>query len=176
MIKASDAENVPIHVLFEYFERALQEIGLAAGIGLLRPGNENAFREKISDRVFSNLSGYSEGESTSINQTDPYKHLRWEPWDEPEKEITAHYRLQSAIVAALMGERKGLMALSGLLITEPLNRKLEIGYFLGNLTDEKVGLAYKGIPTKEQIFKWVEKCKDVVLEDRLRDLSKLNLE
>jgi len=75
-----------------------------------------------------------------------------------------------------MGERKGLMALSGLLITEPLNRKLEIGYFLGNLTDEKVGLAYKGIPTKEQIFKWVEKCKDVVLEDRLRDLSKLNLE
>ncbi|PKB64156.1 MAG: hypothetical protein BZY80_03565 [SAR202 cluster bacterium Io17-Chloro-G2] len=176
MVHASETEHFPMRVLFEYFERALQDIGLAGWVALLRPGKEDNFRHKISARVFSGLLDDSRGKLRPLVGFRHSQDLRWEPWDEPENEITAHYRLQSGIVATLMGERMGLLALADLLVTEPLNRKIEISYFLGNLTHGRVGLLYKGIPTNEQILHWVYECTQVALEDKLGELSKLNLE
>lgn len=173
LLYASETEHRPILVLFEYFERALQDLGLAAWGGLLRPGQEDVFRNLIKDRVYSMLP---EDHRMQLTLDDPQEYLRWEPWDEPEKEILAHYQLQSGIVATLMGDRWGLKNLASLLITEPANRKLAIAYFLGNLSDGRVGLLYKGIPTKEQILNWVEKFSDIPLEDRLGQMSKLKLE
>ncbi len=72
-----------------------------------------------------------------------------------------------------MGDREQLRTLAAQLITEPMNRKLAISYFLGNLTDGKVGLTYKELPAKAQILQWVRESGQVELTDRLGEIAKL---
>ena len=41
------------------------------------------------------------------------------------------------------------------MVIEHMNVKLMLTYFLGNLTDGKVGLTYKSLPNKTQVLQWV---------------------
>jgi len=170
------AAHIPIYILFNYFERAVEELGLKAWLSLLKPGNEEYFRQRIKGRVYSVLEFKPWKQRREKILSEPEENLRWEPWDKPEDEIRAHYRLQAAIVATLMGDREELRTLAAELIAEPMNRKLEITYFLGNLTEGRVGLTYKELPTKSQILQWVHDIEQVQLVDRLSEIARLKLE
>ena len=100
-------------------------------------------------------------------------HLNWEPTANPEEEIVAHYELQAAIVATLMGDQEGLKTLAALLVMAPMNWKLSISYFLGNLTAGKVGLTYKELPTKTQVLQWVQEIKHIQLTNKLEEIARL---
>lgn len=179
MIHSPETQHRPIRVLFDYFERAIEDLGLGPWFGLLKPGNEDYFRGKIGQKVYS---ADSSQEARWRAQTKrealrrPEEHLRWEPWEDPEEEILAHYRMQSAIVATLMGDNEALRTLVAQLITEPMNRKLAISYFLGNLTDGQVGLTYKDLPAKAQVLQWVRDSEWIRSTDKLDELARLKYE
>ena len=176
MIQNPEMQHRPVGVIFDYFERALQEIGVGLWFSLLRPGNEEYFRNKISPQVYTALSFQPWQQRREEVLSLPENHLRWEPWEDPEEEIWAHYRLQSAVVATVMGDREQLRTLTAQLITEPMNRKLTISYFLGNLTDGKVGLIYKQLPTKSQVVQWVHEIDRIQSTDRLGEIARLKYE
>lgn len=173
--RPADTHN-PIQVLSDYFERAVEDTGLGVWLALLRPGNEKYFQDKIGGRVYAPLSFQPWLQRREEALREPESHLRWEPWEDPEEEIWAHYRLQSAIIATLMGDREELKTIAAQLITEPMNRKLAISYFLGNLTEGRVGISYKELPTKEQILRWVQDIKHIQLTSKLGEIAKLKHE
>lgn len=176
MIPDPQIERRPIRVLFDYFERAMEDLGLGPWLGLLRPGNEDYFQNRIRARVYQALSVETWKRKRVETLSEPEKHLQWEPWEDPEEEIWAHYRMQSAIAATLMGDSEELKTLAAQLITEPMNRKLAISYFLGNLTEGKVGLIYKELPTKAQVLKWVRESGEIPLTYRLGEIAILRYE
>lgn len=176
MIQNPEIQHRPVRVIFDYFERALQDIGVGLWFSVLRPGKEEYFRDKISLQVYTVLSFQDWQQRRAEVLSLPEKHLRWEPWEDPEEEIWAHYRLQSAVVATVMGDQEQMRTLAAQLITEPMNRKLSICYFLGNLTDGIVGLTYKELPTKAQILQWVRVIGHVELTDRLDEIARLKYE
>ena len=194
MMRVSRIEHRPVKVLFDYFERAVEELGLKAWAILLRPGNERFFHNKVALSVYSILHDSRWRHEKEEILSDPVKHLRWEPGEDPEEEIWAHYRLQSAILATLMGDRdesrtsprnsrhnlerdgKGLRTLAAQLVVEHVNRKLEISHFLGNLTEGKIGSVYPELPTKTQILQWVEEIGAVQLADRLPEIARIKYE
>ena len=176
MISSKVVENNAIQVLFDYFERALQDIGVGVWLSLLRPGNEENFRNKIKSKVYSTLSFDAWQFTKAEVLKESERHLRWEPGEDPEEEIWAHYRMQSAIVATIMGDRRQLQTLAALLVIEPMNRKLSISYFLGNLTNGKVGLTYKELPTRTRVLRWVKDIEHIELTDRLSEIAKLRYE
>ena len=190
MMRVSRTEHGPAKVLFDYFERAVEELGLKAWAILLRPGNEQLFHNKVAPSVYSALEHPAWEEEREEILINPEKHLRWEPGENPEEEIWAHYRLQSAILATLMGDRdesrnsphklardgKGLRTLAAQLVVEHVNRKLEISYFLGNLTDGKIGSVYPELPSKTHILRWVEEIGEIKLADRLPEMAKIKYE
>lgn len=119
----------------------------------------------------------------AVALVQPEAHLRWEPWEDPEEEIWAHYRWQSAVVATLIGDQAriigGKVALGSLaaqLITEPMNRKLAISHFLGNLTEGRIGLLQKELPTKSQILQWVRESRYIESTDKLDAIARLRYE
>ena len=176
VIHEPEIEHKPIRVVYDYFERALQDIGVGLWFSLLKPGNEEHFRNKIKLRVYTILSFHPWQQRIEEILSQPEKHLRWETRDDPDEEIWAHYRLQSAVVATVMGDLEQLRTLAAQLITEPMNRKLAISYFLGNLTDGKVGLTYKDLPTKTQILRWVHEIGQIQSRDWLREIASLKYE
>jgi len=176
MIHKPENQHRPVRVIFDYFERALQDIGVGLWFSLLRPGNEEYFRNKISPQLYTVLSFQPWHQRREAVISLPEQHLRWEPWEDPEEEIWAHYRLQSAVVATVMGDLEQLRTLAAQLITEPMNRKLAISYFLGNLTDGKVGLTYEELPTKAQILQWVRDIDQIQSTDRLSEIARLKYE
>jgi hypothetical protein len=176
MMQVSRIEHRPIKVLFEYFERFVEELGLKAWALLLRPGNEGYFQDKIAPTVYRTLEqGSSEQEREEILNY-PEKHLRWESRENLEEEIQAYYRLQAAIVATLMGDGEGLKTLTAQLIVEHMNRKLVVSYFLGNLTYGQVGVVYPELPTKSQVLQWVSEMGRVQLTNRLDELTRFKYE
>jgi hypothetical protein len=176
MMRISKIEHRPFKALFDYFERAVEELGLKAWATLLMPGNEQYFRDKIAPAVYRTLEeGSSEQEREEI-LSDPERHLRWESRENPEEEIHAYYRLQAAIVAAVMGDDKGLRTLAAQLIVEHMNRKLEVSHFLGNLTDGQVGVVYPELPTKTQVLQWVRDIEQVQLANRLGEIARFKYE
>lgn len=172
MMRISRIEHSPTRVLFEYFERAIEELGLKAWAPLLRPGYEEYFQNKIAPTVYRILEQGSSGEEREEILSDPEKHLRWESRENPEEEILAHYRLQAAIVASVMGDGKGLRTLAVQLIVEHMNRKLEVSHFLGNLTDGQVGVVYPELPTKTQVLQWVREMERVQLTNWLGEITR----
>jgi hypothetical protein len=155
-------------------------------------GNEHSFQRRIENQVYWKLEHSRWEQEREEALSDPEKHLRWESREDPEEEILAHYRLQAAIVATLMGDRsykgkvyskrqqersgKGLRTLAAQLIVEPMNRKLEISHFLGNLTDGQVGVVYPELPTKTQVLQWVSEMGQVQLINRLGELTRFKYE
>lgn len=176
MIHDAQDENDSERLLIGYFERALGDLGLAAWLALLRPGEEARFRERIIPQTDSVLALDTWKRKKEQILLDPEGYLNWEPLTEPEQEIWAHYRLQSAIVATMIGHGSELRTLAAQLITEPVNRKIVISYFLGHLTSGKVGLRYKDIPTKHQILAWVNNISDIQIFDRLPRISASTIE
>jgi len=176
MIQNPEIEHRTVRGIFDYFERALQDIGVGLWFSLLRPGKEEYFRDKINPRVYTLLSFQAWRQRREEVLSLPEKHLRWEPQEDPGEEIWAHYRLQSAVVATVMGDREQLRTLAAQLITEPMNRKLAISYFLGNLTDGKVGLIYKQLPTKSQVLQWAHEIDQIQSADRLSEIARLKYE
>ena len=176
MIQVRKIEHGPEKVLLGYFERAIKELGLGAWLAMLRPGHEEYFRKKVEGRVYSALEFQPWRGTRQIILGEPEKYLRWEPWDDPEEEIWAHYRLQSAVMATLMGDKEGILSLGAQLVIEPMNRKLEVSYFLGNLTGGRIGTIYKELPTKTQILQWVEEIGAVQLADRLPEIARIKYE
>jgi hypothetical protein len=181
MMRISRIEHGPMRVLFNYFERAGEELGFKAWAILLIPGNEQYFQRRIENQVYWTLEHRRWEQEREEILSNPEKHLRWESREDPEEEILGHYRLQAAIVATLMGDGfesrnfdgqnadrgkryskrkyeragKGLRTLAAQLIVEHTNRKLEISYFLGNLTGGQVGVVYPELPTKSQVLQRV---------------------
>lgn len=172
MMRLSTAEQRPVNVLFEYFERAIEELGLRGWVGLLRPGKEDYFQKKVSGRVYLELASSAWKHKREAILLEPQKHLRWEPWEGQEEEILSHYRFQSAVMATLMRDGKELKTLAAQLVVEPMNRKLEVSHFLGNLTDGKVGLVYAELPTRGQILQWVHEIGQVQLTDRIPEIAR----
>jgi hypothetical protein len=82
----------------------------------------------------------------------------------PSSETFSYHRMLAGLVACLRGDQNGLNWLTALLITEPINRKLPIAYFLGNLTDGRLGSQKKSIPTRKQVLEWANQVK----ENRIR--------
>ena len=176
MIHSKETEHKPIQVLFDYFERALHDIGAGVWLTLLRPGNEKYFRNKIKAKVYSTLSSNAWQRKREEVLNDAEGHLQWAPGEDPEEEVWAHYIMQSAIVATIMGDQRELGTLAAQLVIEPMNRKLSIGYFLGNLTDSKVGLTYKELPTKAQVLQWVSEIGQIESTDKLDEIARLMYE
>lgn len=202
MMRTSRTEYRSVKVLFDYFERAVEELGLKAWAILLRPGNERDFRRRVENQVYWTLEDGRWEQEREEALSDPENHLRWESREDPEEEILADYRLQAAIVATLMGDGfesrnfdgqnadrgkryskrkyervgKGLRTLAAQLIVEHTNRKLVVSHFLGNLTDGQVGMVYPGLPTKTQILQWVSEIGQVQLTNRLGEITKFKYE
>ena len=175
MIRNQEIQRSPIRVLYEYFERASEELGLRSWLSILRPGSHEKFKSEANDKMSQYLHNkWSQRWDKFLS--DPEQKLRWEPWDDPEDEIRSHYSLQAAIVASIMGDSLELMTLRAQLISEPMNRKLTITYFLGNLTEGKVGLVYKELPSRSQILRWVDEMDQIRLTDRLGEIAELKLE
>ena len=163
-------------ILYQYFEKALEDLGLKAWLSLLVPGKEDYLRDKINNRAHTVLSSSPWEHRRDEVLMQPEAHVQWEPLDEPEEEIWAHYRMQSAIVATLMGDREQLKSLAAQLITEPMNRKLAISYFLGNLTEGKIGLMYKELPTQAGVLRWVREFDQIKSTYKLDLMAKLRVE
>ena len=73
MIHNTEIEHRPVKVLFDYFERALEDIGLGIWFGLLRPGNEEYFRKKSAvefTRHFRLIPGNRRGKRSSMTRND----------------------------------------------------------------------------------------------------------
>ena len=172
MIQHSEAAHGSGRVLFHYFEKAAEELGLKAWFSFLAPGREPEFQAIAASEVNRFLSPQS-SEKTETILRDGENYLQWEPSANPTEEIVAHYKLQAAIVATLMGDQEGLKTLAAQLIIGPMNWKLTISYFLGNLTDGKVGLTYKELPTKTQVLQWVQEIKQVQLTNKLHEIARL---
>lgn len=163
-------------ILYQYFEKALEDLGLKPWLSLLIPGKEEYFRDKIKNRVHTVLSFPPWEHHREDVLRQPESHVQWEPLDEPEEEIWAHYRMQWAIVATLIGDREQLKTLAAQLITEPMNRKLAISYFLGNLTEGKIGLMYKELPTQAQVMRWVREFDQIKTTYKLDQMARLRIE
>ena len=176
MIREATTIHNPGRILYQYFEKALEDLGVKAWFSLLVPGKEEYFRDKINNRVHSVLSFPPWEHRRDEVLRQPEAHLQWEPLDEPEEEIWAHYRMQSAIVATLMGDREELKTLAAQLITEPMNRKLAISYFLGNLTEGKIGLMYKELPTQAWVLRWVRGLDQIQSTYKLDQMARLRIE
>ena len=176
MIGETTQANDPGRVLYRYFEKAIEDIGLKGWFNLLVPGKEEFFRSKITNRAHSVLAFPPWQQRREEVLNDPERHLQWQPLDDAEEEVWSHYRLQAAIVAILMGDREELKTLAAQLITEPMNRKLEISYFLGNLTRGKVGVIYKELPTKAKVLQLVRNIDEIQSTYLLDEIARLRTE
>jgi hypothetical protein len=176
VIDVVDIDQRPIRVLSEYFVRALEELGLKAWLGLLRPGKEALFSRTVHRDMESRVLSWRLELDPIRVLHEPNKFLSWEPHPNPEQEISSHYQLQWAILAAVMGLHGALETLAAQLVTEPMNRKLTIAYFLGNLTEGRVGSPHKELPTKAQILQWLEEIEHIQLQASLGEIAQLQLE
>ena len=132
MIQDSEIASGSGRVLLQYFERAAEDLGLKAWFHFLAPGREQDFRSMAAGELSRFISPEWIEKRESILRS-PEDHFRWEPSDSPLEEIKAHYVMQAAIFATLMGDTKELRTLAAQLVIGPMNWKLAISYFLGNL-------------------------------------------
>lgn len=171
MIQQAEAAHSSERVLFDYFERAAEELGLRAWFNYLAPGREAEFQEIAELQISRFLSPEWSKKREDILR-DAANYLQWEPSANPKEEIVAHYNLQAAIAGTLMGDQEGLKTLAAQLVIGPMNWKLTISYFLGNLTDSRVGLTYKELPTKTQVLQWVQEIKQIQLTNKLEEFAR----
>ena len=178
IMRRTKADHKPDHVLSDYLERAIDESGLRLWFNLLQPGAEAMFdsisRSNVEKHLNETLSPWRTAREGILRY--PEKHLNWHPGDDLEEAIKNAYRFDAAVIAAIMGKEDGLRTLGAQLVIEHMNVKLMLTYFLGNLTDGKVGLTYKSLPNKTQVLQWVRDIDQVEISDRLSELAKLRLE
>lgn len=172
MIQDSEVAHSSERVLFQYFEKAAEELGLKAWFNFLAPGRESEFQEIAVRELHRHLYPHVNMWDEQILR-DAENHLNWEPSENPEEEIVAHYKLQAAIAVTLMGDQEGLKILAAQLVVAPMNWKLMISHFLGNLTDGRVGLTYKELPTRTQVLQWVKDIKQIQLTNKLEEIARL---
>jgi len=175
VIQEPKAHHSSVYVLSGYFERAVEELGLRAWFNLLIPGKERYFQGMVKGEVLRFLDREWRQDRDRI-LSYPEGSLRWEPSEKPEEEIRSHYILQAAIVATLIGFQEELKTLAALLVSQSMNRKLAISYFLGNLTDGRVGTTYKELPTKDQVLQWVRDIDQIQSTYKLDEIARLKTE
>jgi hypothetical protein len=157
--------------LLGYLEWALDGLGLELAFQLIRPSHvyldkyvgvpsDHPLLSEFDKTVSPVLAIYLKDDPLPIlSQAGSRFSSLLDENVSPASEIFSYHRMLAAIVASLRGDRIGLEWLGALLITEPINRKLAITYFLGNLTDGSVGTKNKVIPTKAQVVEWTDQIR-----------------
>lgn len=84
-----------------------------------------------------------------------------DPWEdgarEPYEDDLRQRMVWGNYIKAVAGDSHAIESLISLLLTEPLNRKLDIAFFLGVLTDGFVGSRYKSLPTRSEVISWARR-------------------
>ncbi len=156
------------YVLIEYLDWCLRELGLGQAKRHLLAQDLKQFEASVEPVVENTLGSEQTYESILL---DAKSKFRWEPWEEPEKDVFSQRTMFAGMVASVLGTRRGVKALVSLLITEPLNRKLTVSYFLGNLTNGGLGTVYKAIPSKQEVVAWASRMNEIEVHNLLPQLA-----
>lgn len=147
-------------ILRSYLDRSLADLGLSGylGVALASPKVEEV------TQFLRTLVAGSRGQTVSKQDWDVLER----PEDyyqsaEPDEAATLQFidqrirrfrSMRAAMVLALLGDERGVAHLGSQLVTEPLNWKLMISHFLGNLTGGQIGSLTEEIPTRSQVVRW----------------------
>lgn len=155
--------------LHQYLEWALDELGLFSLV-LLNPPyrgilvdvtpEDTHWIARFNETVSPNIRKFIEDDPSSIlsEAGSQFSSLMDEKVPRSDETLSYH-RMLAAMIASLQGNERGLAWLGALLITQPINRKITITYFLGNLTDGDIGSYRKEIPSREQVLNWVDQIR-----------------
>ncbi|GEM_PF-5158674 len=162
-------------VLLQYTRWALEGLSLQPAWEFVRPKLPDELIDQFSSLVWPTFQRFvsEDLELAKTTLREARTSFKIEGETEPARETYNYQLMLAAILASVLGDTRGILHLGALLVTESLNRKLSISYFLGNLTDGVVGTMYKEIPSKEQVTVWAERILkgDVKLEPILKDLA-----
>ena len=167
-------------VLLQYTQLALEGLGLQAAWELVQSGAPtnmlNQFEQIVAPTLNSVLFDNTDSQYAVLQNAETEFRVDLDPKAEPAHEVENFRRMSAAIIATILGEDRaslGLVHLGALLVVQPLNWKLIISHFLGNISDDRVGITYKEIPSKNQILGWARRIaeQDIHLEPRLKELA-----
>ncbi len=159
-------------VLLDYLATSLTGLGLGSYWDILTPEFLSDLRQVVPSKR-TELSP----DAVAIMDA-PQSKYRSEPWDEPISEFVQERQFYVEVIRALDGDSMALQELAALLVTAPLNRKLAISFFLGNLTDGQIGSRFKEIPSRGQVLEWIGKAKYIFKGEHglLENLAKVKIE
>lgn len=125
-------------------------------------GHVNESEGLAMDSLKSDVRGWLAIASTTagVAVNDPSAHYSTEPHNVWIAEIDGERMVAAGIIAAVDGVSEAVGYLAGLLVTEPVNRKIRIARFLWLITSEELGTKAPEIPTKPEVLKWAERARN----------------